>query len=146
MLVCAAPLFAPLFAEEPGPSPLHKMLMGHWIADKDSHLHFYYSQRRRVFENNHPDSDAALSIAEYQLWDEWPETRTVVLAFDDGTHGLVILVISFSEDGKSANLREKTTAGWTKAFKLRRMDDKTHPVAIPVKLKVLDMENGLSAP
>ena len=142
-VVMALPFTA--VAEE-APSPLQKQLMGHWVADRDSHLHTYFSRRGRIFENSHPDNDASLAMMDYNVWDEWPESRTIVVVLDDGTHGLVTHVITFSEDGKFATVREKSAGNWTKAYKIRRMDDKTHPVTLPIKLKLIDTEHGLGAP
>lgn len=144
-LLLALPM-ALVSAEDAAPSALQKKLIGHWVADKDSHVHTYFTRRGRLFQNDHPDSDAALSMQDYQVWDEWPELHTIVLVLDDATRPPVVLAITFSEDGKFANVREKNTNGWAKAFKLRRMDDKTHPVTMPAKLKILDAEHGLGAP
>jgi len=130
-------------------TPLQKQLIGHWVADKDSHLHTYFSNKRRIVENSVQDNDASLSLREYVVWDEWPELRTIVLSIDEGMHEgnyePLLLVITLSEDGKSANVREKTGAAWGKVYRVRREDDRTYPRSLPVKLKILDMEHGLGA-
>jgi hypothetical protein len=147
LLLLPLTVFLSAHAEES--TPLQKQLIGHWVADKDSHLHTYFSNKRRIVENSVQDSDAALSLREYVVWDEWPELRTIVLSIDEGmhegNHEPLLLVITLSEDGKSANVREKTGATWGKVYRVRREDDRTYPRSLPVKLKILDMEHGLGA-
>jgi len=134
-----------LLAQDAEPSALQKKLIGHWIAEKDPKLNFYFSPRRRLVDRDIPNSDAQFSMTDYQVYDEWPDLRTIVLtvSISEGTQVPAQLVITFSEAGQSAVCREKSGNAWSKSFRLVRIDERTYPAKMPEKLKILDLDSGV---
>lgn len=133
-------------AREMQPTELQQLLIGHWVAAKDSKMHTYYSINRRLVDRDIPNSDARFEMSDYQIWDEWPDLRTIVLSvsISEGTQVPVLLVITLGEDGRTAVCREKSLAGWSKSIKIIRVDNNTHPTKLPEKLKILDVDSGVA--
>ena len=144
-ILWAAICAASITAQDAAPSALQKKLIGHWIAEKDNKLHTYYSQKLRLMDRDIANSDARFDMTDYQVWDEWPELRTIIISMSIGeaTQVPVLIVITFSEDGQSAVCREKSLTAWSKSFRIQRVDDKTHPSKIPEKIKILDLDSGV---
>jgi len=129
-------------AEDARLSALQKQLIGHWVSDRNAKIHSYYSPTRRMLENDIPNSDAAFVMMDFRVWDEWPELRTIILTVNENAQAPTMLLITFSEDGKTALYREKSPTAWSRTIRIRRVDDKTHPAKLPEKLKLLDADSG----
>ncbi len=132
-------------AQNVEPSALQKKLVGHWVTAKDAKLHSYFSLQRRYVDRDIPSDDATFTMNDYQVFDEWPDLHTIIIEVNENTIFDVMLVITFSDDGKSATCREKTTKGWTDAYRLVRVDDKTHPSKMPERIKITDLEHALGS-
>lgn len=127
-------------AEEP--SALQKRLIGHWIGERNPKFHSYYAQSRRMVERADL-AEPGFTMMDYRVWDEWSELRTLVLTVNDNVQlQTSTLVITFSEDWKTAMCREKNATGWGRSFRIKRLDDRTYPAKLPDKLRLMDSEIG----